>query len=116
VVRVTLQGSNEEKIIQANRNFINMGSQPFLPSIKGIKNSKKVFTSNSLTERPALFKRLIIIGGGFVGLKFAAMYAEFGAEVTILQNAGIFLPKEDRDIADTILKVITNKHRAKPFG
>jgi pyruvate/2-oxoglutarate dehydrogenase complex dihydrolipoamide dehydrogenase (E3) component len=108
-VHVKLSGSNEEKIIQADRIFINTGSQPFLPPIPGIENSKKVFTSISLMDQAVLLKQLIIIGGGFIGLEFADMYAKFGAEVTVLESAGTFLPKEDRDIADEILKVLMKK-------
>jgi len=65
----------------------------------GIENSKKVFTSISLIEQSVLLKHLIIIGAGFIGLEFADMYAKFGAEVTVLESAATFLPKEDRDMA-----------------
>lgn len=108
-VQVKLSGSNQEKIIQADRIFINTGSQPFLPPITGIEKSKKVFTSISLMEQSVLLKHLLIIGSGFIGLEFADMYAKFGAEVTVLESEEIFLPKEDRDIADEILKVLTEK-------
>jgi pyruvate/2-oxoglutarate dehydrogenase complex dihydrolipoamide dehydrogenase (E3) component len=108
-VQVKLKGSNEEKIIQADCIFINTGSQPFLPPIEGIENSKKVFTSISLMEQSVLLEQLIIIGGGFIGLEFADMYAKFGAEVTVLENGETFLLKEDRDIADEVLKMLTEK-------
>ena len=108
-LHVKLSDGNEEKIIQADRIFINTGSQPFLPPIVGIENSKKVFTSISLMEQSVLLKHLIIIGAGFIGLEFADMYAKFGAEVTVLESAATFLPKEDRDIANEILKVLTEK-------
>lgn len=108
-VHVKLSGTNEEKTIQADRIFINTGSQPFLPAIAGIEKSKKVFTSISLMEQSVLLKQLTIIGGGFIGLEFADMYAKFGAEVTVLESGETFLPKEDRDIADEVLKVLTEK-------
>ena len=108
-VHVKLSGSNKERMIQADRIFINTGSQPFVPPIKGIENSKKVFTSISLIGLPVLLKHLIIIGGGFIGLEFADMYAKFGAKVTVLERGETFLPKEDRDIADEVLKVLTEK-------
>ena len=108
-VQIKFSGINEEKTIQANRIFINTGSQPFLPPITGIEKSKKVFTSISLMEQAVLFKQLIIIGGGFIGLEFADMYAKFGAEVTVLESGETFLPREDKDIADEVLKVLTEK-------
>ncbi len=95
--------------ITASYIFINTGSQPFIPNIEGIQSSKKVFTSTSLMEQSVLLKKLIIIGAGFIGLEFADMYAKFGAQVTVLDHDENFLPKEDRDIADEILKVLKTK-------
>lgn len=108
-VKVTLHRGNEELLISADRIFINTGSEPFVPPIPGITSSKNVFTSASLMEQSVLRKELIIIGGGFIGLEFADMYAGFGAAVTLLDHEAAFLPKEDRDIADEIFKVLTAK-------
>jgi len=109
-VLVKQAAGNEEMIIEADRIFINTGSEPFIPPIAGIQSSKKVFTSASLMEQSVLLRKLLIIGGGFIGLEFADMYAKFGAEVTILDHGEIFLPREDRDIADEIFKVLTGKN------
>ena len=108
-VSVKLHSGNEELLISADRIFINTGSEPFVPSIPGITSSKKVFTSASLMEQSVLLKKLVIIGGGFIRLEFADMYAKFGAEVTLLDRGATFLPKEDKDIADEIFKVLTAK-------
>ena len=109
-VLVKQAAGNEEMIIEADRIFINTGSEPFIPPIAGIQSSKKVFTSASLMEQSVLLRKLFIIGGGFIGLEFADMYAKFGAEVAILDHGEIFLPREDRDIADEIFKVLTSKN------
>ncbi len=61
-------------------------------------------------EQSVLVKSLVIIGAGFIGLEFADMYANFGAEVTLLDNGDTFLPKEDKDIADEVFKVLTGKN------
>ncbi len=108
-VQVKLLNTNEEVNIHANRIFINTGSAPFLPPIEGLNSSKKVFTSISLMEQSVLVEKLVIIGGGFIGLEFADMYAKFGAEVIILESSDIFLPKEDKDVADEIYKILTSK-------
>lgn len=109
-VAVKLADSSEEKRISANRIFINTGSQPFLPPIPGIETAKNVFTSTSLLEQSGLSRELIIIGGGFIGLEFADMYAKFGANVTVLDSADTFLPGEDEDVAAEVYKVVTAKN------
>ena len=106
-VRITISG--KQIIVHADRIFINTGTEPFIPDIRGINTSKRIFTSATLIEQPHRPKSLIIIGGGFIGLEFADMYAKFGSEVTLLDHGKIFLPKEDRDIADEIFKVMTEK-------
>jgi pyruvate/2-oxoglutarate dehydrogenase complex dihydrolipoamide dehydrogenase (E3) component len=109
-VNVKLSETGEEKTIQAEKIFVNTGSQPFIPPIPGIEISNKVFTSISLMDQSVLVKKLAIIGGGFIGLEFADMYAEFGAEVTVLDSAETFLPKEDQDVADEVYKILTAKN------
>ena len=108
-VRVKLNSNMEEVDIQADRIYINTGTEPFIPPVSGIDSSKKVFTSASIMEQSVLLKHIVIIGAGFVGLEFADMYAKFGAEVTVLDSGPSFLPNEDPDIAEEILKVMTSK-------
>ena len=110
IVNVKLLGDNQEITITASNIFINTGSQPFVPAIEGIQSSKKVFTSTTLMEQPGLLQKLVIIGAGFIGLEFADMYARFGSEVTMLDSEDTFLPKEDKDMADEIFKVLTGKN------
>lgn len=53
-------------------------------------------------ELSTLPQRLVIIGGGYIGLEFAAMYANYGSMVTVLEYGNTFIPREDRDIANVI--------------
>lgn len=108
-VRVRLSDSGNVKTIKADRIFINSGTEPAIPEIPGLKNSKRVFTSASLMEQSNMPDKLVIIGGGFIGLEFSDMYSKFGADVTVLDHGKVFLPKEDRDIADEIYKALTEK-------
>ena len=102
-VGIVLNQTNQEVRVTADRIFINTGTEPLIPEINGISSSRNVFTSASLMEQTGLPKHLIIIGGGFIGLEFADMYAKFGSRVTLLDRRKIFLPKEDIDIADADL-------------
>ena len=54
-------------------------------------------------------KRVLVIGGGAVGLEFATMYAGFGSHVTLLEAGNRFLPKVDRDIAASMLEALNRK-------
>ena len=108
-IEITVNELNRQVVVTAERIFINTGTSPSIPNIKGISSTQNVFTSASLMEQIQLPKKLVIIGGGFVGLEFADMYAKFGSKVILLDRNSRFLPKEDEDIAEEIRKTITTK-------
>lgn len=99
---VLADGSLEE--LSGERIFINTGSYPFLPPIKGLQESSHVYTSETLMELDVLPKRLVIIGGGYIGLEFASYYTNFGSQVTIIQDGETFIPKEDAEVAACVLE------------
>ena len=60
-------------------------------------------------EMKELPERLVIVGGGYIGLEFASMYASFGAKVTVLESYPQFISREDRDIADSVKETLEKK-------
>ena len=105
---VILQLDNDKTEVSAERVFINTGADSNHLDVAGA-DGKRVFYSTemlSLTKRP---KRLVIVGGGYISLEFAFMYQQFGSEVTILDNSETFLPREDRDVAEEMLRILNSK-------
>lgn len=99
----------EKKRLSADYFFINTGAEPVIPPIRGIRESSRIYTSTSLMESELLPERLVIIGGGYIGLEFASMFAEFGSKVIVLEsNAGI-ASREDDEIADAVKQVLEKK-------
>ncbi len=94
--------------IEAEKFIINTGSVTVIPKIEGV-DRKGVYTSESIMNLEELPKRLTIVGGGYIGLEFASMYADFGSKATIVQDSDIFLPREDEDIAKAIREVLEAK-------
>ncbi|MBA7794728.1 MULTISPECIES: reactive chlorine resistance oxidoreductase RclA [Citrobacter] len=89
--------------------FINTGAQATMPNVAGLMTTPGVFDSTgllNLTQRP---ERLGILGGGYIGIEFASMFANFGSKVTIYEAAPLFLAREDRDIADAIANILRDK-------
>ena len=82
--------------------FINTGSVSVVPKIDGIENNSRVYFSDSMMDLDILPERLVIIGGGYIGLEFASMYANFGSKVTVIQDGDVFIPREDADIAEAV--------------
>lgn len=107
VVKVVL--SEEELTLQGKEIFINTGSTPLIPAIDGIRGSRHVFTSTALLVQEVLPHHLIVLGGGYIGLELASIYAGFGSRVTVLEAGNKFLPSEDRDIASSVREVLEKK-------
>lgn len=95
--------------IQADTIIINTGAVPVLPSVSGLAKSKRLYVSETLMDMDELPENLVIIGGGYIGMEFASMYANFGSKVTVLQNGGRFLPREDEEIADEVLSSMSRR-------
>ncbi|TPG34963.1 FAD-dependent oxidoreductase [Mycolicibacterium hodleri] len=85
--------------VEAQHVVVGTGAEPIIPDIPGLRESSVVATSTDLLATPDLPPRLVVLGGGYVGLEFAAMYAAYGSEVTVLEHHRQILGQEDDDVA-----------------
>lgn len=90
------------KEFEGERIFINTGATPNIPAIPGLRDSQNPLTSTTAMELPKLPNKLVIIGAGYIGLEFAAMFASFGSHVTMLDHHATFLAREDDDVATMV--------------
>ncbi|QMG42085.1 pyridine nucleotide-disulfide oxidoreductase [Citrobacter freundii] len=95
--------------LRGEKIFINTGAQSTIPDIKGLSSTPGVFDSTGLLNLAQRPQRLGILGGGYIGVEFASMFANFGSKVTIFEAAPLFLPREDRDVADAIAHILRDK-------
>ncbi|MGL4269580.1 MAG: reactive chlorine resistance oxidoreductase RclA [Plesiomonas sp.] len=86
--------------------FINTGAAPVMPSIPGLSSTPGVYDSTGLLALDTLPARLGILGGGYIGVEFASMFAQFGSQVTVFEAGTQFLPREDHDIAATMADIL----------
>lgn len=100
--QVEVAAEDEMVMLEGARIFLNTGSVPFIPPIEGLKRNPFVYTSSQLLDEKELPEHLVIIGGGYIGVEFASIYADFGSHVTILQDGERFLPREDDEIAKAV--------------
>lgn len=100
---------NDSFILEGKSIYINTGATPVIPKIDGIEGNDQVYFSEGLLDESNLPRRLVIVGGGYIGLEFASMYSGFGSEVTVIQDGEAFIPREDEDIAASIKAVLEEK-------
>lgn len=88
-------------VIRGRRFVIATGSQPFIPPIEGLEETGYLTNEDlfSLRDLPA---RLVVLGGGPVGLEMAQAFARLGSQVTVVERLPQLLPQEDPEVADAL--------------
>ncbi|MCI2062652.1 MAG: FAD-dependent oxidoreductase [Eubacteriaceae bacterium] len=99
---VKVTGSDGTSELEGDKIIINTGSSSFVPPVEGLADSRYSFISETMMELEKLPQRLLIIGGGYIGLEFSSYYNNFGSEVTIIQDGDAFIPREDKEISDAV--------------
>ena len=106
---VAVRTATEEIRLTSKQIIINTGAETVIPPIEGVAGNPFVYTSASIMELADLPRRLVIIGGGYIGLEFASMYASFGSQVTVLESYPELIAREDRDIAASVKETLEKK-------
>ena len=89
------------KKYSAEKILIATGSSTFVPDIPGL-SEVEYLTNETLYDLEVLPKHLIIIGGRYIALENAQMFARLGSKVTILQRSFRILPDEMPDVTETL--------------
>jgi len=79
--------------------IIATGSRPILPP--GIEGA---WTAREALDLPEIPERLLVIGGGYIGLEMGSIYAGLGSRVTVVEMARTLVPGADEDISRTLLR------------
>lgn len=101
---VKIQGEKEETI-SAKNIILATGSKPnYFPGMEPDK--KRIITSTealSLTEIP---KRMLVIGGGVIGLELGSVYGRLGTEIEVVEFAPNIIPTMDGTMSKELTKVL----------
>lgn len=88
-------------VYEALRILVATGSRPWLPDIPGLAESDPL-DSTSAFELTRLPKSMIVLGGRYIALEIAQMFARLGTKVTVLQRSERILPAEDADLTEAL--------------
>src|SRR4030067_484790 len=92
----TSQG--EEVRITADNIIISTGSLPFSPPSLPL-DGKLIITSKEALEIPFVPKKMLVVGGGYVGMEMAVVYHSLGSEVTVMEMQDSIFLATDAQIA-----------------
>ncbi len=97
----------ENAIIAAGSRPIRL---PFMPE------DPRIMDSTGALEMPDIPKRLLVIGGGIIGMEMATVYQALGSAVNVVELTDFILPGVDRDIATPLYKFVKPKYESIMLG
>jgi pyruvate/2-oxoglutarate dehydrogenase complex dihydrolipoamide dehydrogenase (E3) component len=101
-----LAGPNTVRVGDEHRTaehvVISTGSVPFIPPIPGLRELDGVWTNREATGLRALPRRLLVLGGGPVGVELAQALARMGVSVALVEGADAVLPREPRALGEAL--------------
>lgn len=86
-----------QEMIEFNKAIVAVGSQPILPAAFDLGN-KRIMTSKEALEIEDIPKKLLVVGGGYIGMELGTVYAKFGSNVDVVEAMPAILAGADPDI------------------
>jgi dihydrolipoamide dehydrogenase len=97
--------SNNQKDYRFKNAIIATGSVPTsLPNIE--IDEKTVVSSTGALNLSSVPKKLVVVGGGYIGLEMGSVWLRLGAEVQVIEYLDYITPGMDREVSDAFLKIL----------
>lgn len=95
-----------EKTYTSEHVILATGSVPVMPPIPGAADNPAVVDSTGILALPEVPRRLVVIGGGVIGVEFASLFSTLGTEVTVIEMLDEIVPFADDDLAAQLRKAM----------
>ncbi|MEN3045802.1 MAG: dihydrolipoyl dehydrogenase [Candidatus Hydrothermales bacterium] len=100
--------SGEIKEFEGENIVIATGSDPAI--LKGFEpDGKYIWTSDDAVALKEIPKKLLILGGGAIGIEFAYIYKNFGSDVEVIEIMDQILPGMDKEMVQELTKILKRK-------
>lgn len=106
--KVVIESEDSKEEIQAKNIILANGSKPFVPRIPGLEHIE-YHTSDTIFDITEVPERLVIMGGGVIGLEIACVFNSLGTSVEIVEMADRVIPSEDPDASAFLTKQLVAK-------
>jgi pyruvate/2-oxoglutarate dehydrogenase complex dihydrolipoamide dehydrogenase (E3) component len=96
------------RLLAGTQVVVNVGTHAAIPSIPGLETARALTHIEAL-ELDYLPSHLIVLGGGYVGIEMAQAYRRFGSRVTIIEPGVHLMSREDADVAQEMLRILSDE-------
>jgi dihydrolipoamide dehydrogenase len=105
---LTVAGPNGSQRVDFKQCIIAAGSES--ARLPGLPNDPRVIDSSGALELPLDCQRLLVIGGGIIGLEMACVYDALGVRVSVVELSDGLMPGTDRDLVRPLQKRIEKRY------
>ena len=85
-------------------------------SLPGLPNDPRIVDSTAALELDPVPKRLLVVGGGIIGLEMACVYSALGTAVSVVELTDTLMPGADPDLVRPLQKIIRNRYEKIMLG
>jgi pyruvate/2-oxoglutarate dehydrogenase complex dihydrolipoamide dehydrogenase (E3) component len=110
VVEVNGARHTADHVVLAN------GADPFVPPVPGLRELDGIWTNREVTGMKAVPRRLLVLGGGPVGVEMAQAVRRLGGEVVLVEGAEHVLPREPAPLGEALGEVLRHDGIELVFG
>ena len=97
-----------DRVIRFSSAIIAAGSEPAAPGF--IPKDARIWDSTAALELRSVPKRLLVLGGGIIGLEMATVYAALGSKITVIEMMDQLMPGADRDVVAPFAKRVERRY------
>ena len=102
---IHIKGETNDQEIQGDKIIIATGSKPIVPPAFNY-DKNRVITSTEALNITKVPKRMVIIGGGVIGLELGSVYARLGTEVEVVEYMDRLIAGMDKDLGKELARVL----------
>lgn len=111
---IAVESAGERQVIGFRQCIIAAGSEPV--ALPGLPDDPRIMDSTAALELEGIPERLLVIGGGIIGLEMACVYDALGSRVSVVELTDTLIPGADRDIVRPLQKRIEKRYEAIMTG
>lgn len=106
---LSVTGDNGQTDISFKNAIIATGSHPF--AMPGAPDDPRIWDSTDALALESIPKKLLIIGGGIIGLEMAQVYHALGSEITIVEMLEQLIPSADKDVVQPLFLKLKKRYQ-----
>lgn len=101
---------NDSETITGGMIIIATGSRPIIPESLDVDSSRKfVMTSDEVVHLEELPKKILVIGGGYIGCEYASILSSYGVSVTLVEATDAIMRGEDVDVVNMVSRLLEGR-------